>query len=139
MGQCLTTEEPWLDLKRYQGRWHEVARTPRYKEEYLASSIDYYQGEEGELIMVERQVRNDFSYDQTVKRVRLTQETLGPWKILLTDYQNFAFLSGEGVYRILSRRHQVTDEEREQLEERTLLLNYLDNELVWLSESEKAF
>lgn len=73
---CASRSEPptvsGVDLARYQGRWHEIARLPNFFQRHCAGEVtaDYTEQPDGSIRVVNRCVRADGKPEQVVGKAK---------------------------------------------------------------------
>lgn len=137
-----STSRVRFDLPRYLGHWYEAARYPNSFEIGCKEVSADYSWTSNQIMMVNRCLypsgrRMEMTgYGSLIggSTFKVIFPGLAPldYTVLSTDYDNFAFVAGSGgQFWILSRRPTLTRDEQADVIERTRLLGYSPDHLIW--------
>lgn len=127
-------------MKRYQGRWYEIAKYPFPSEYGCTSAIADYRLIDKNLIITNtclfgNQIMSSLSAlgipkgNNTFDVYFSFNTPPGEYKILWTDYVNWSFVSGGNQYWILSRKQRIDYDDLRFILRKTKQLGYDKNKL----------
>lgn len=137
-----------VDLKRYAGRWYELARFDHKFERDMQYCTAYYSLQSDGTILVTNQGKKNGAWKTSVGRAKVTDEPgvlrvsffrpfYSDYRILMLapDY-TYALVGGSGddYLWILSRTPQLHQDIRDQLVHEAMRRGYQTDRLLWLKQ-----